>query len=194
MMCTHALITVPPRLLEHPMTLLKYGFLPISLLSLGACGEQIDDPQNIPELGTWKTQVQISGIDIASRTLSYQESQELKKSLGNETDPTDMGCTEPKVGSVGELADKLPKTVAGMCTLRSTSDDASSIAFQSECDSSQFPPEVKQLDFSGDTKVRPDRVTMRFRVKTKTLEDAGNTETLSFVQERTFWRVGSCSS
>ncbi len=97
------------------------------------------------------------------------------------------------MNSIEELTDKMPPKFAAMCTLSSTGASASSTAFQSDCDQSKFPPEVKQLDFSGETNVRPDRVTIRLRVKTTTLEEDGNTETLKFVQERTLWRVGSCS-
>jgi hypothetical protein len=175
------------------MNLVKFALLPFSLLSLGACGEQVDDPQNIPELGQWRTQAKISGIEIGSGVLTYQESEELKKSFGDESEHTELGCTEPRVNSVEDLAEKLPKQFADMCTLSATSQDASSMAFESKCDRSKFPPEVKELDFSGETKVRSDRVEMRFRVKTTTVEQGGNTETLKFVQERTFWRSGSCS-
>lgn len=182
-----------PAIVELHMRMFNFGLLPISLFALGACGKQVDDPQNIPELGMWRSQVQISGVEIGSRTLTYQESKKVEKAFGDQTDHDELGCTEPKLNSVEELADKMPPKFAAMCTLSSTGDGASYSAFQSDCDQSKFPPEVKQLDFSGETNVKPDRVTMRLRVKTTTLEEDGNTETLKFVQERTFWRVGSCS-
>ncbi len=175
------------------MNIPKYTYLQIQLLALCACGEQVDDPKNLPELGTWRSSVSVSGVEIEGTSLTYQETREIEKSLGNQESHDELGCTEPKVNSVEGLSNKMPQRFADMCTLQAGAGDKNTISFNSECDKSKFPNNVKDLNFSGETKIMPDRVEMRFNVKTTTLEESGKTETLRFSQNRTFWRVGSCS-
>jgi len=165
----------------------------ICALSLSACGRSIDDAQNIPLQGHWKSTTTLGSVEFNGRTLKAEEVPPvLIQMVAKKSPSVENECSEPKVNNSRQILALMSSPLADRCIVTSEESDASTRNVVATCDGSKFDKGLDSVSFRNHATIAADSVIIRANVNVTAKEPSGQSVRMRMSLKQELVRIGNC--
>lgn len=168
------------------------GALTLSYLSFAVACTAVDDPANIPMLGSWEDTTTIDSVTLDGRSIPEEMLPEAARTMIASIRKTDQKCGEPLLRDKAAVEKLMSDRMDRECHMGDYTPSASMVSAMAHCEGKEIAGFQTEPTVKMDGTVDEDRVKLNVQAIIRINQKTGASNLLIMSGRRIFRRLGDC--
>ena len=171
---------------------LRFALVPALLALPAACRRGVDDPANIPKLGSWEDVTTVDSVTLDGRSIPEEMLPENARAMLAKMRKTDQKCGEPAMRDQAAMEALMTERLDYQCRFDSYGLKGAMFSGIAHCNARDVAGFEAEPTIKIDGTVDPERVKLNIQSIVRLKEKTGASNLLVISARRTFRRLGDC--